>query len=221
MHLLLVSEGRRDIGGAPEGSSETPRQGAVRILVKRTLESRFERPIKDHEIETDVLPRVHERSPDVTGYERKVELAIREGEVRGCTSVAIVVDRDGSHHKKRLDQLARGRERASDLSLADHTALGLAIETVEAWLLADVKALNEALSLDSPESMTKAPETIYGKKGTPDHPKTILQNAMGRSDLDEAAAYDGIAERADLATLEKRCPKGFKAFADELREKCR
>src|SRR5262249_13087081 len=102
VRLLLVSEGALDVGTAEQG--EGPR-GAVSVLVRRLLSERFGREIQDWEIERDVLPRVHARSETVSGYPRKVLLAIEEAKVRGCSSVAVVVDRDRTEGGSRLAQL--------------------------------------------------------------------------------------------------------------------
>jgi len=118
VRLLLVSEGVLDVGttvragAAHEGSED--RRGAVSVLVRRLLEQKFGRDIHDWEMESAVLPRVHARSEAVSGYPRKVHLAIQEAAARGCTSVAIVVDRDRTEGGSRLAELRAGRDLAEE-----------------------------------------------------------------------------------------------------------
>lgn len=228
MRLLLVSEGALDVGAAARGGSaaehdggDEPR-GAVSVLARRILEKQFGRELHDWEIECDVLPRVHRASESVSGYPRKVHLAIEEAKIRGCSSVAVVVDRDRTEGGSRLGQLREGRDLAEqrDNPLAYKTALGVAVETVEAWLLADERALNEALALDPKAPAIPSPEALGGGPRTETHPKNVLRKLIQRSGAASKAPYDDIAERARLDVVERRCPIGFAPFAAELRERC-
>jgi hypothetical protein len=138
VRLLLVSEGLLDVGTSgrrePADDSGDERRGAVSVLVRRMLEEKLGRDVADREIERDVLPRVHARSDQVSGYPRKVLLAIKEAALRGCTSVAIVVDRDRTPGGSRLAELRAGRAlaEAAGEPLAYRTALGVAVEMAEA-----------------------------------------------------------------------------------------
>lgn len=221
MRLLLLSEGPRDIGDVDETSDTTPRQGAVRVLVRRVLEAEWKREIASHEIDVGVLARVHRESPESSGYERKVELAITEARTRDMTCVAIVVDRDGPANAGRIKGLEAGREQAAQKGelLAEHTALGVAVEVVEAWLLADEAALNSALSLDPPQPALPLPEGLNGRRGTLDHPKTLFRHVARRGSAALSAAYDDVPGQARLEHLETRCPS-FGRFAKEVRTRC-
>ena len=226
MKLLLVSEGALDVGTAGRGRASREdgeeRRGAVSVLVRRLLEEKFGREVSDWEIERDVLPRVHVDSGAVSGYPRKVLLAIEEASARECSSVAIVVDRDRSDGGKRLGHLREGRDMAEQQGhpLAHKTALGVAIEMVEAWLLADEQALNHALELDPKVSALTDPEGLDGGPRTEGYPKAILTKLIERRRSAGTAAYDQIAERARLDALERRCKLGFAPFAEEIRKRC-
>ena len=228
MRLLLVSEGAldvgaagRDPGGAAHGEVDESR-GAVGVLVRRVLEQRFGREVQDWEIERDVLPRVHRASESVSGYPRKVHLAIEEARIRGCSSVAVVVDRDRTEGGARLSELRDGRDLAEKYEnpLAYKTALGVAVETVEAWLLADEQALNEALALDPKAPAIPDPEGLGGGPKTESHPKNVLRKLIRRAGVTSAAPYDDVAERVRLDVLERRCAAGFAPFAEEVRQRC-
>lgn len=229
MRLLLVSEGAldvgaagRDHGGAAHGEDDTSK-GAVGVLVRRVLEERLGREIQAWEIEGDVLPRVHRASESVSGYARKVQLAIEEARIRGCSSVAVVVDRDRTAGSSRLSQLREGRSLAEQQGnpLAYATALGVAVETVEAWLLADEQALNEALSLNPRAPAIPDPEGLDGGPKTESHPKNVLRKLIRSSPAAGATPYDDVAERVRLDVLQRRCRVGFAPFADEVRERCK
>jgi hypothetical protein len=226
VRLLLVSEGVLDVGvavrrgGAHDDGDE--RRGAVSVLVRRLLEQKFGRDIQDWEIESAILPRVHARSEVVSGYPRKVCLAIQEAAARGCTSVAIVIDRDRTESGARLRELRDGRTLAEQQGepLAYKSAVGVAIETVEAWLLADEKALNDALSLSPPALKIEDPEGLDGGPKTSTYPKNVFRELMSRSKAPTKTPYDDVAQRVQLDVLESRCKGGFAPFAEDVRARC-
>jgi hypothetical protein len=223
VRLRLVSEGLLDVGTSMQlHQSEEPKEGAVRVFVRRLLEEKFGREVSDWEIESSVLPRAHDRSDSVSGYERKVYLAIIGAAADDCSSVAVVIDRDRTESGVRLKALRSGRSLTEEKGepLAYKTALGVAIETVEAWLLADEKALNEALSPSPPVQGLPAPEGLDGAPGTANHPKQMFRAFVKRATKDVAAPYDEVAQRVRIDFLEQRCKEGFAPFAEEVRERC-
>lgn len=203
---------RRAIDGEPD------RKGVITILVRRLLEEKFKRPIQEWEIESKPLPRVNRRSPTLSGYEYKVRDAIVEARISGCSAVVVVVDRDNSEPGERMSALSAGRDQAQreGEALAGKTALGVAVETVEAWLLADETALNEALDLDPPAGTPPSPENLDGAKNTEKHPKMRLHSLLNRRRSEVTWPYDEIAERVRLDVLTARCPEGFAPFAAEV-----
>jgi hypothetical protein len=204
---------RRAIDGEPD------RKGAVTILVRRLLEEKFGRPIQEWEIESKALPRVNRRSPTLSGYEYKVRDAIVEARISGCSAVVVVVDRDGSKPGERMAALSAGRDQAKrdGEALAEKTALGVAVETVEAWLLADEVALNRALDLHPPAATTPSPELLDGAKQTEKHPKTQFHTLLRRKRREVSWPYDAVAEHVRLEVLTARCPEGFAPFAAEVK----
>jgi hypothetical protein len=225
VRLLLVSEGQLDVGTSGRrqsaGDDGDDRRGAVSVLVRRLLEEKLGRDVADREIEREVLPRVHARSDQVSGYPRKVLLAITEAALRGCTSVAIVVDRDRTPGGSRLAELRAGRTLAetNGVPLAYRTALGVAVEMVEAWLLADEQALNEVLRPAPPAEAISDPEQLAGGPRTDSYPKTVFRKLVERGEGPDAP-YDQVAARLRIELLERRCRVGFAPFADEVRQRC-
>ena len=204
---------RRAVGGEPD------RKGVVTILVRRLLAERLNREIAEWEIETKPLPRVNRRSLTLSGYEHKIRDAIVEARISGCSAVVVVVDRDDSAPGLRLTALMAGRTHAEreGEALASKTALGVAVVTVEAWLLADETALNAALDPRPPAVTTPSPEQLDGAARSEKHPKTQLRSLIDRGRREVSWPYDEIAERVRLDVLVNRCPVGFAPFAAEVR----
>lgn len=211
MTVLVISEGTRDIGDSSE-----ERQGAVKVLVQRLLSREWGRDVDLWEIETDVLKRFHRGN----GYARKVQMAITEARVKKCKALVIVVDRDGPKNTRRLSELREGRalEEQRGEEMAKKTVLGVAVETVEAWLLADIKALNKGLQLSPPQNAIQDPEQLFDSPRGANHPKTIFENLF-RQATSPGDPYSTVAGWIDLTVLEQRCPEGFGPLVDELRER--
>lgn len=102
---------------------------------------------------------------------------------------------------------------------------GVAIESIEAWTLGAASALAETLGLPLDELRRNYPslpvESLYDGSGRAEHqPKPLLDRLArkghrhGGLDLREE-----VAERTDIAELERACPMGFAAFTDALRRK--
>ena len=80
--------------------------------------------------------------------------------------------------------------------------------------------MNAALSLDPEISEIANPESLNGKPGTNEHPKTFFRQIVARAAAGLESPYDAVASRASLEQLERRCSKSFAPFAKELRERC-
>ncbi|MCK4623701.1 MAG: hypothetical protein KAV00_00180 [Phycisphaerae bacterium] len=81
-------------------------------------------------------------------------------------------------------------------------------------MIADGKATKKAGGAGN----HKNPESLNGKEGTGKHPKDIAANIFGEK-RGLSKKYALVAENVDLPFLEKACPKGFKPFAEEVRDK--
>jgi hypothetical protein len=210
MRLLVLSEGARDIG-RPDGAHE----GAVRVLSRRVLEAREQRELADHEIVADRLPRPHKSEK---GPGARLRLALAAMSARDCESVAIVTDAD--NYEGRLTAWTNERDRVERERGEVPVAIGVAVQTVEAWLLADETAINGALTPDPLCATIAAPEDLWAKARTPGHPKAILEALMKSARTPVDAPYDAITSRARLDQVEKRCPS-FARYAGELRGRAR
>jgi hypothetical protein len=210
MKIRFVGEGASDIGGERA-------VGAVPILTRRLIAAGLgEPPAMEHD--TAPLPRFHHGK----GYAQKARVAIKEAHREGLDGIAIVVDRDGERRgAERLKLLRQGRDAAAQ-EVPLPAVVGVAIETLEAWLLADEPAIGRVLGLEAPPPRGPDPESLDGRPGTDRHPKSrlaghlALDASAGRSNQ---ARLEAIAAETDLAELERRCPRGFKPYADEVRDR--
>ncbi len=192
MKIKVYGEGTRDIGrDGKEGH-----RGAVCVLIERLLGER--EWVEVHGLR---LPTLHRRG----GIALKVQLAIEAAHLRGDDGVAIVIDNDGAQPAERRGALQQGADLAE---VPIPRALGLAIQEEEAWLLADEKVLMEALDLSGPVQTQSDPEEI-------ENPKEALHALAGRKV--RGADLERIASVLDIERVERRCPKGFGKFAQDVR----
>jgi len=130
---------------------------------------------------------------------------MRFAENHGYQAIVFLVDEDGYKDRHGAIEAAQG-----DARLRIRRAMGLAIRSFDAWMLADETALREALGRTVLRQ--KDPETL-------EHPKSICQallDAAG-SELGLSAMYALVAIACRHNVLERRCPRGFRPFADRVR----
>ena len=205
--FLVLSEGARDIG---DGASE----GAVRVLARRVLSMHMGRELAEWEVPGAPLPRPHHSE---LGPLKRMRLVLSTMKLFGAKAVAVVVDND--HTTGRLEAWQKARATLEVAEGAKPVAFGVAVETVEAWLLADESAINDSLAPEPRMAPISAPEDLWGKPRTEGHPKSLFTGQIGRATHTLEAPYDAVASRLRLAHVEARCPS-FKAFVDELRAVC-
>ena len=190
MRVLVVSEGDHDIG-------KRGLEGALPLLVKRILPSVTStdvRKTRDH------TRRFHGKG---NKWLKLVWVWLIEAQDGGFDALVFVVDQDRDRSRKaHLDQAQ------DDETYAMPRAIGLAIETFDAWMLADETALSQVLDRTiqkqaSPESMR------YPKK----HSEQFAREAsLGASEL-----YAQIAETSRIEQLVRECPRGFGVFHARLK----
>jgi hypothetical protein len=189
MRVLVVVEGKHE------------HEGAVGTLIQRL------RPdLADLEFERLANSDIHVHPGKGRGYEKKAIRWMREAHKRGYEAVVLLVDRD------------KVAERTTEVTSAqNHTAactirraLGVAIESFDAWMLADEKAVSKVLA--KTVQTQRDPEAIA-------NPKERFTEALAGLGLEwgGAALYARIAATLDISRLEARCPQGFAVFADRLR----
>jgi hypothetical protein len=218
MKVLFVGEGRHDIGPAVFGPHPRPAAGVVSALCRRI----------NPRIATDS---VSLRWQDIAtlnrskrGLEHKLvaakELAVRHG----CTGTIAVVDRDGPNGAARIDDLQNGRSRSHANDSAVHPiAVGMAVESIEAWTLGDPQAIANVLgvSVDQVRQIYRESkvEEFHEQSGKSEfRPKEILKQVTDlKHRLPDVAFRVDVANQTDLAILESNCPNGFAPFAEDVR----
>jgi len=189
MNVLLVSEGEHELRGALEA--------LVRKLVLQPVEC-------DPKKVTDREFRVHPGKG--RGFFKKALRCMQWAKEHQYEGVVLVVDRDGDTSR------SRQFDEAQESPLPEiRRALGVAVETFDAWMLADEQALSYVLGstiqrLPDPEGM-KEPKAVC----------TNLRDAA-RLSLGLADLYHVLAGAIQVAVLENRCPQGFGVFAQRVRQ---
>lgn len=219
MKVLFVGDGRHDIGPAVFGPHPRPAAGVVAALCRQI----------NPQISTDSVSLAWRDIATLNRSKRGLEhklVAAKELAVRhGCLGTVAVADRDGPQGAARLDDLQAGRSRShSNGSPVHPIAVGIAIESIEAWTLGDPQAvasvLNVAVTEIGKHYKESRVESYYEKSGKVEHrPKEILKRvaALGhREPHDELRAE--IANQSNLQTLERNCPNGFAPFAADVRQ---
>lgn len=188
MQALIVSEGAHESGGALEA------------LVTRLATSELR-------CEPDRLARrdIHAHHGKGRGFFKRAVRWLREARKRGFDALIVVVDEDG--HSERVREMAEAQA-YENVSL--RRALGVAIRTFDAWMLADESALTTVLRYQVPRQAD--PE----KHG---NPKQVCADLLlhGRDGMTQTEMYAAVATRTDIGTLEQRCPRGFAPFAKRVR----
>ena len=190
MRVLVVVEGKHE------------RDGAVSALIQRL------RPdLTDLQFDRLANSDIHVHHGKGRGYEKKAIRWILEAHRRGFEAMILLVDRDKV--AERTIEITNAQNNTAVCAL--RRALGVAIESFDAWILADEKALSIVLA--KTVQTQSEPETLADPK---DH-FTKLLATLGLAS-GGAEWYARIAQDLDISRLETRCSQGFGVFADRLRK---
>lgn len=189
MKVLLVSEGKHELTVSLE------------TLVRR---------LSPHELEIDhdkvSQGGVHAYHGKGRGYYKRAIRWLLEARKRGYDGIVLVIDEDGQ--AERVKEIADAQNYASSEL---PRALGVAIRTFDAWMLADEQSLTAVLGC----KIQRQPEP----EGVKD-PKRACKDLRDacEADLSQTQMYVRIAELVELSLLEQRCPRGFAPFAERVRQ---
>ncbi len=188
MKVLVVSEGQHEQAGALEN--------LVRRLGGHEAEFTFDRVSNSD---------IHAFHGKGGGYFKRAVRWLMEAEKREVEALILVIDEDDQRERRRqledaqvcsLSQLAR--------------AMGIAIRSFDAWMLADEGALASVLGRRIDRQPD--PEAIRDPKGV-----CAGLLADGSNQMTQREMYAGVARRIDIDLLASRCPMGFGLFAKYVR----
>jgi hypothetical protein len=187
MKVLVVSEGKHEQAGALEN--------LLRKLGAHEADLSFDR------VSNNTIHAVHGKG---RGYFKRAVRWLKEAENRRVDAMILLVDEDGK--KERGRQIVD----AQDCSISQlPRAMGVAIRTFDAWMLADEKALSDVLG--HTVMRQSDPESIAD-------PKAVCAGLLegGQDPMAQSEMYARIADRLDIAVLISRCPSGFRPFAERV-----
>lgn len=187
MKLLIISEGKNEL------------HGALPVLVQRLLArtcSYDVKKISDHDL------RVHAGKGNC--FTKKAIRCLVHASERGYDGVVVVIDQDND--RSRIGQFQKAQEHQQN---PIPRALGIAVRTFDAWMLADEVAI--ATAVGQAVQKQPDPESMSDPKTVGMQLKSSLPS-LGLSDL-----YLAIAQAARLEVLLDRCPTGFAPFARYVR----
>ncbi|MCX7012206.1 MAG: DUF4276 family protein [Candidatus Sumerlaeota bacterium] len=188
MRVLLVSEGKHEQSGALE-----------------TLVSRLANVPLQCDQDSVKNPEIHVRPGKGGQISKKAFAWMLHAEQNDYDALVYLIDEDGD--RARAPQLDKAQAGALGVK---RRALGVAIRTFDAWMLADEKALSSVLG--QPIQRQKEPESILDPKGVCER----LLKESGRG-IRQSEMYTEISKKAKLDNLENRCPRGFAPFAERVR----
>lgn len=188
MRVLLVSEGKHE------------RSGSLERLVRRLAPTELQ-------LDQDRISRsdIHAHHDKGCGYFKRVIRWMLEAQHRGYEALILLIDED--HYPERVAEISDAQE--SQLARL-RRALGVAIHTFDAWMLADERCLARVLGCTIQRQPD--PETIEA-------PKSACMALLARSgsQISQTQMYAAVMSLLELDALEARCPAGFAPFARRVR----
>ncbi|MEZ5944453.1 MAG: hypothetical protein R3C18_23945 [Planctomycetaceae bacterium] len=192
MRVLVVGEGPHELGDGRETSSLVSL--LQRLLPQRSIEATC-CAIKSFK------QRVHGRGDR---HVKKLLWILNDAAKSDYEAVVLLIDRDGDKSRQSAIDIAQ----VSDFVNIPR-AFGVAVESYDAWFLADHAKLAELLDIRI--DMISQPE----KKSDP---KSLLRNYKNQSAYEgtQRQLYFDLAEIVDLELLKQRCPGGFGEFSERV-----
>lgn len=194
MKVLVISEGRHELGN----TSDDERSSLV-AFVRRVVEGELQcdtRKVSD--------PAFRASHGKGERYFKRAIRCMQRAREWGYDAVVLVVDQDDEperhrHFAQAQDYLVEPLPRA----------MGIAVRTYDAWMLADEQALSAALG----ETIQRLPDPEEIQD-----PKERCRDLRRQCGLHPGLAemYETIARTAKIDTIQTRCPQGFGVFVSRL-----
>jgi hypothetical protein len=128
---------------------------------------------------------------------------------RGFDGLILIIDQD--NQPERGVEIKNSQE---DRHVSISRALGVAVQTFDAWMIADENALTHVLGIVVAQQ--KSPEQLSD-------PKNLCAFFLNKSriGLGQSEMYARVALLVDVLKLEERYPLGFTPFATRVRNMSR
>ncbi len=210
--ILVFGEGAHELGkvrGEALSNDELP---ALLGLIYRIMGEPPEVSFECEEFKK--IAHVHGTTPGGR-WAGKVKGAILRAKQRGADAAVIVIDRDRKTPSERLRPLEQGRD-AMDGVQWPCCAVGVAVETFDAWMIADGSAIGKAGG--AADKSHGSPESLDGSEKSRRHPKAKAEEIFGTG-KGMADKYAIVAQHVDLELLKRCCPEGFAPFAKEVEDR--
>jgi len=191
--LLIISEGKHEL------------HGALETMARRLIGE------DDHVAQmkvSDPSLRVHRAKGP--GYFKKAVRCLLYAAERGYDALVLLIDQDDQDDRRR--QFADAQEEITLCKLP--RAMGVAVKTFDAWMLADEQALTKVLS--SPIQRQPDPEVIRDAKGMCMQLRDHAGSKVGLAEMYELVSYE-----INFDLLEHRCPLGFAPFLKRIKQMAR
>lgn len=230
--VFLVGEGPNDIGDLAKGSlDQQGREGFFQPLLRTIAQGRAPlefRGKKLHAFPKQAVP----KPPDVLGRKARQALVLAGFEGTRALVLAVDTDKESGTKASKVEARRSMREKRQaieegftvardlDASLTSIvTLVAIPCRMIEAWALADAKAIAQALDRPKvPVLPPGSPEEYWGDEQIPasNYPKCVLARAVGDDPPEDLFAL--IAAHVRLDVLEKQCPESFAPFLAEARQ---
>jgi len=193
VRVLLVAEGKHE-------RAKEDRDGALETLVRR-----LHRGICQCDLDRVSRNDIHAHHGKGQGYFKKALRWMLHAKELGYDAIVLVIDQDNV--LKRVQEITDAQ---NDQRVTLRRALGVAIRTFDAWMLADERALTRVLGYAV--STQRSPEEMSDAKG-------VCAQLLGNSPtaMSQSECYAAVAREADLCTLERQYATGFAPCAQRVR----
>lgn len=189
MKLLIVSEGKHELTAALP-----------------TIVSRLTGIVEHFKVMKVSDPPLRVHPAKGPGCFKKAVRCLLYATENGYDALVLLIDQDDQPDRRRQLSDAQDQLRLTTIP----RAMGVAVVTFDAWMLADEQALSAVLSRQVQRQPD--PERIRNAKAA----CAELRDAAN-SQLSLTVLYAELTKVIDLTVLASRCPSGFEPFAHRLR----
>ena len=190
------------LGFALEGNSDYP---VIPRLSRRLIRECY----PEIRLGDDAVLRPRKRGH---GFVKEMPSFVKQLGVDGIDIVVAVVDTDRTLINERLQLLREAKERCMEMGVAVCIAEGLAVRALEAWLLADERAIFSVFDGERASVSFHAPEEDPDPKNTLN---AIVRKLTAGREVSFATYVGDLADAIELKRLRRKC-QHFRGFESNL-----